>query len=76
MNTVELKEIARNIRTTVIEAVHAAGSGHPGGSLSAADIMTVLYFDEMNIEPKIRRWMKEIDLYFQRVMQHLYFMRL
>ena len=34
MNTVELKEIARNIRMTVIEAVHAAGSGHPGGSLS------------------------------------------
>lgn len=52
MNTVELKEIARNIRMTVIEAVHAAGSGHPGGSLSAADIMTVLYFDEMNIDPK------------------------
>ena len=52
MSTVELKEIARNIRMTVIEAVHAAGSGHPGGSLSAADIMTVLYFDEMNIDPK------------------------
>lgn len=51
MNTGELREIARNIRKTVIEAVHAAGSGHPGGSLSAADIMTVLYFDEMNIDP-------------------------
>lgn len=51
MNTGELKEIAKNIRTTILKEVHAAGSGHPGGSLSAAEIMTVLYFDEMNINP-------------------------
>ncbi len=45
------EKTARNIRTGVIKAVSAAGSGHPGGSLSAADIVTVLYFDEMNIDP-------------------------
>ncbi|MBE6034221.1 transketolase [Aminipila sp.] len=48
----ELKEIAQKIRIDIIRAVHAAGSGHPGGSLSAADIVTALYFREMNIDPK------------------------
>ncbi len=48
----ELKEIAKKIRYGIIEAVHAGKSGHPGGSLSAADILTVLYFNQMNINPK------------------------
>lgn len=48
----ELEKIAANIRTGIIKAISAAGSGHPGGSLSAADIVTVLYFHEMNIDPK------------------------
>ncbi|WP_281350950.1 transketolase [Aminipila butyrica] len=48
----ELKEMAQKIRIDVIREVHAAGSGHPGGSLSAADIITALYFREMNIDPK------------------------
>lgn len=48
----ELKEIAQNIRIDIIRAIHAAGSGHPGGSLSAADIVTALYFREMNIDSK------------------------
>ena len=48
----ELKETARRIRMNVIRAIHEAGSGHPGGSLSATDILTALYFDEMNIDPK------------------------
>lgn len=48
----ELKEIAQKIRIDIIRAIHAAGSGHPGGSLSAADIVTALYFREMNIDPK------------------------
>ncbi len=52
MKTNDLKEIAKNIRETLIKAIYEAGSGHPGGSLSAADIMTVLYFEEMNIDPK------------------------
>ena len=48
----KLKEISREIRKDIIRSVHAAGSGHPGGSLSAADILTVLYFHKMNIDPK------------------------
>lgn len=52
MNTVELKKIAKNVRVNIIEAVAAAKSGHPGGSLSVTDILTVLYFDKMNINPE------------------------
>lgn len=48
----DLKVTANNIRKSVIEAVYGAASGHPGGSLSAADILTVLYFYQMNIDPK------------------------
>ena len=48
----ELQEIARKIRVGIIDAVYSAASGHPGGSLSAADILTYLYFEEMNIDPK------------------------
>ena len=51
-NYKDFEEIARRIRIGIIKAVHAAGSGHPGGSLSAADIVTALYFREMNIDPK------------------------
>ena len=47
----EFEEIASRIRVDVIKAVHTAGSGHPGGSLSCADIVTALYFKEMNIDP-------------------------
>lgn len=47
----QLQEKARDLRLDVIKSVHAAGSGHPGGSLSAAEIMSVLYFKEMNINP-------------------------
>ena len=46
-----LKETAKNIRLGILESVHAAASGHPGGSLSIADIMTYLYFSEMNVNP-------------------------
>ena len=47
----ELKKIANKIRLDIIEQVHSAKSGHPGGSLSIADIMAYLYFKEMNIDP-------------------------
>jgi len=47
-----LADVAKNIRINIIKAIHLAGSGHPGGSLSAADIVATLYFDEMNIDPK------------------------
>ena len=43
MNNTELKKIANNVRKDIVTAVHAAKSGHPGGSLSAADIFTFLY---------------------------------
>ena len=48
-----LKEKAKELRKTAITMIHSAQSGHPGGSLSAADIMTALYFDELNLDPKI-----------------------
>lgn len=54
-SVLSLKKIAINIRKSIIEAVAAAGSGHPGGSLSIADIMTYLYFKEMNINPADKR---------------------
>lgn len=46
----ELEKIANNVRIGIIEAVHSAKSGHPGGSLSIVDILTVLYFNQMNID--------------------------
>ena len=48
----ELARIARRVRQQIVIGVHAAKSGHPGGSLGAADIMTYLYFHEMNVDPK------------------------
>jgi len=51
MNELELKKKANDIRIGIVTAVHSAKAGHPGGSLSAADIMTYLYFEEMNIDP-------------------------
>ena len=52
MNNLELKKIANNVRKGIVTSVHSAKAGHPGGSLSAADIFTYLYFEEMNIDPK------------------------
>ena len=52
MNKLELMKTANEIRKGIITAVHSAKSGHPGGSLSAADIYTYLYFEELNIDPK------------------------
>lgn len=52
----ELKETARQIRQDIVEMIAAAASGHPGGSLSAADIMTVLYFDHMQVNPSEPQW--------------------
>ncbi|MBR4295938.1 MAG: transketolase [Clostridia bacterium] len=52
----ELKDIARNIRLGALEGVYNAKSGHPGGSLSIADILAYLYFEEMNVDPKNPKW--------------------
>ena len=48
----ELREVARRIRVGIIKGTHAAKSGHPGGSLSITDVMTYLYFAEMNVDPQ------------------------
>lgn len=52
MNKSELMKTANDIRKGIVTAVHSAKSGHPGGSLSAADIYTYLFFEEMNVDPK------------------------
>ena len=52
MTDLELKKIANEVRKGIVTAVYSAQSGHPGGSLSAADIFTYLYFEEMNIDPE------------------------
>ena len=52
----KLKSIATEIRKSIIVSTHAAGSGHPGGSLSAAEILTVLYFHKMRIDPQNPKW--------------------
>lgn len=51
MTDEELVKVANEVRKGIVTGVHAAKSGHPGGSLGAADIMTYLYFEEMNIDP-------------------------
>lgn len=56
MNNLELSKIANEVRKGVIKSTHSAKSGHPGGSLSVADIMTYLYFEEMNVDPKNPQW--------------------
>ena len=52
MEKLELQKIANEVRKDIVTALHSAKAGHPGGSLSAADIFTYLYFEEMNVDPK------------------------
>lgn len=52
MNKLELQKTAVEVRKGIVTSVHSAKAGHPGGSLSAADIFTYLYFEEMNVDPK------------------------
>ncbi|HKM33296.1 MAG TPA: transketolase [Lachnospiraceae bacterium] len=51
MKNLELQKLANKVRKGIVTAVHGAKAGHPGGSLSAADLFTFLYFEEMNIDP-------------------------
>ena len=51
MDVIELKKIANEVRKGIVTSVHSAKAGHPGGSLSAADVFTYLYFEELNIDP-------------------------
>ena len=52
----ELKKIAKDLRKKVVTMLYEAGSGHPGGSLSAADFVTACYFRELNVDPKNPKW--------------------
>lgn len=53
MEKIELQDIATQIRTDIVNMIHLAGSGHPGGSLSATELMAVLYFDDViRVDPK------------------------
>ena len=56
MNKLELMKTANEVRKGIVTAVHSAKSGHPGGSLSSADIFTYLYFEEMNVDPANPKW--------------------
>ena len=58
MNNRDLEIIACKIRHHIINAVHSAKAGHPGGSLSMADIITEIYFEQMNVDPKNPKWDK------------------
>ena len=52
MTNLELEKTANEVRKSIVTAVHSAKAGHPGGSLSAADMLTFLYFEEMNVSPE------------------------
>lgn len=56
MNKLELQKTAVEVRKNIVTALHAAKAGHPGGSLSAADIFTYLYFEELHVDPKHPEW--------------------
>lgn len=56
MTSDELRRMANRLRLDVVETVHAVGDGHPGPSMSIAEILSVLYFDKMNINPQKPRW--------------------
>jgi transketolase len=55
-NTVELKKLAKSVRKEIIKMISAAGSGHPGGSLSIVEILVYLYFRELNVDPMNPDW--------------------
>ena len=56
----ELSIIANNVRKHALTAVYSAASGHPGGSLSVADVLTLLYFEVMNVDPKNPKMERQI----------------
>ena len=70
MDKLELQKVANEVRKDIVTAVHAAKAGHPGGSLSAADVFTYLYFEEMNIDRRILRKQTVTVLFFPKDIQH------
>ena len=70
-----VQEKAKAIRVSIVQSVTAAKSGHPGGSLSIADVMSLLYFVEMNVDP-VNPKKKDRDRFvYLKVMLHLHFMQ-
>ena len=70
MENLELQKTANEVRKGIVTALHAAKAGHPGGSLSAADVFTYLYFEEMNIDPKDQRKQTATVSSFPKVTLH------
>ena len=68
MTTAELKKTANEVRKGIIKSTHAAKSGHPGGSLSAADVFTYLYFVELTLILRIQKMKTEIVSYYLKDM--------
>ena len=56
MDTKELREMTKTVRSDIVTMIHKAGSGHPGGSLSAAELVTALYFEVMKVDPADPAW--------------------
>uniref|UniRef100_UPI00405630DA transketolase n=1 Tax=Agathobacter sp. TaxID=2021311 RepID=UPI00405630DA len=56
MTNLELAKLTNEVRKSIVKSVHSAKCGHPGGSLSVAEIMTYLYYEEMNTDPKNPKW--------------------
>ena len=71
----ELKKHAAAVRLGILDGTHAAASGHPGGSLSIADVITYLYFEEMNVTPRTHMLPTATDWCSQRVTPRPLFMR-
>ena len=65
----ELTELAKEARRTTIEMIASLGKGHVGGALDIVDVLTVLYYEEMNIDPKIPKCLGETALCFLKDME-------
>ena len=74
MDKLKLMKTANEVRKGIVTSVHSAKAGHPGGSLSAADLFTYLYFEELNVDPKTRKKRTEIVSSSQRDIQRRGFM--
>ena len=73
MEILELQKVANEVRKGIVTSTHSAKAGHPGGSLSAADILTYLYFEEMNVDPKDAKNPDRDRFVLSKVMQHLHY---
>lgn len=75
MKNEELAQHAIHVRQNIVKMLTKAGSGHPGGSLSIADILQVLYFETMHVDPKNPKKLIETASFFQKVIAHRPYMQ-